>query len=474
MTSRLRWLSFALIAVLAIGLSGAFASTGIVVKSDPDRKISIPDELTTRLKVKAAYNDQDLLWRFEWDAPNGTFYHDYMIYQGGKWVNYSPDGIGSDPNGVMEDRLAFFVDDGSVEFFDKYGGFITISDATHLMAKEPSKEEVQAALKQDSLSKYLPETRKDPTDWRSIKSKEELEQLKKAGYFLDLWHWRSHRSNPIGYSDDQFVAEARNSDAGKSPYGTNWDADKKQPKVMFNPDKTGQYAMRWEKVLNREYGQNDHYYLSKENSVAYDPNHQWQEGDVIPRRILQTPTESHGDIFAKGAWKDGRWNLDLQRKLETSGATDDKSLRDGGKYQVAFAIHKNATAARWHYISMPLTLGLGQTAQLQATKFSSSSPDWDAIPWTEVSLLYPGKISWTHLISDGHAGAPMIKQGTPFEMAHTIENMAYYAVESEFRQEIRSQWGLTIGAVAIFFLTFSYGVIRAASGQQKQKGGSAS
>mgnify|MGYP003893912613 CR=1 FL=1 len=59
--------------------------------------------------------------------------------------------------------------------------------------------------KQVEVGKHLPETRLDINDWASVVPEETLAALRKAGYFLDLWHWRAHRSNPIGASDDQFV-----------------------------------------------------------------------------------------------------------------------------------------------------------------------------------------------------------------------------------------------------------------------------
>jgi hypothetical protein len=78
---------------------------------------------------------------------------------------------------------------------------------------------------------------------------ETLAQQLEAGYFLDLWHWRAHRSNPINASDDQYVAEYRHGDSGRSPYFTNWDGEQRQPRLMFDPDATGMRALDWNQVV---------------------------------------------------------------------------------------------------------------------------------------------------------------------------------------------------------------------------------
>src|SRR6476620_6729030 len=109
------FLIYVLIAILAVGFSGAYASTGIV-KDDPERGIKLPDEKLIDLKVKLAYNNEDVFWRFEWDAAKdgGSVLSQYLVYTDGKW-----EGM---PN--HEDRLSMLIDDGSVEGFAEYGAFI--------------------------------------------------------------------------------------------------------------------------------------------------------------------------------------------------------------------------------------------------------------------------------------------------------------------------------------------------------------
>ena len=450
------------VVVVAV-LSLAFASSG-VREDDHDRNIAQPEELFLDLEIQAAYNDDDIFWRFSWETDTPHFYHDYLVYEGGEWVRYGQSPIGTDPHHTYEDRLTFLLDDGSVDLFSEYGGFMTVvADGGRFMREEADPDEVEEVLGEgrSDVRKFLPGTREDPMDWRTVLDDDEIAELRESGYFLDLWHWRAHRSNPIGWADDQLVLDYRLGDDGQSPYSTNWDDETEQPQFMFDPDETGQHAMEWDRVLNLEYTQDDFYYLSEDFAVDFDPDHDWQEGDVIPRRLLREPEGSRGVIFAQGIAQDGGWELELQRALDTGYPEDDKILEEFGRYDVAFAIHANATGSRWHYIGMPMTLGLQRDADIEAVHFEGEQPPWQDIEPVTETLFYPGMIGWDHLTDgDAHAGAGAMQGGTPFSVAHDIEDMAYYALESEFRPEIKTQWVWTGLVWILFIIAASVAVIR--------------
>jgi hypothetical protein len=69
----------------------------------------------------------------------------------------------------------------------------------------------------------------DPDDWYSIVDAETLAAQREAGYFLDLWHWRAHLSNPVGHADDQLIAWYRLYDSGQGPFFSNWDGNADSP-----------------------------------------------------------------------------------------------------------------------------------------------------------------------------------------------------------------------------------------------------
>mgnify|MGYP003460968077 FL=1 len=211
-------------------------STG-VVRNDPARNIWIPPELTMPVELQVAYNDAQIFFHYRWPARQPHVLTDLLRYSQGKWQRQLSTPIGSDPDGIYEDRLAMMVDDGSVPEFQRYGGYITVGASM----RDFTGSGPDAAHRR----KYLPATRRDPSEWYSIVDQSTLEAQRRAGYFLDLWHWRAHLSNPLGRSDDQHVAWYRLYDSGEPLFFSNWDVDKGQPRWMFDLESSGVRAMRW-------------------------------------------------------------------------------------------------------------------------------------------------------------------------------------------------------------------------------------
>ena len=449
--------------IFAAALAFAWWSQGKgVVKNDLSRNIFIPRELTMPLQVKSAYNGRQMFFRYRWPSERPGIYHDMLRYQGGKWVRYGGSVPGPQPQGIYEDRVTMLVDDGSVPEFARYGGYITIGDRMRFFTDEAPADAVKAhpylgkKKKQKEVGKYLPATRTDVNDWASVVPESDLAALRKAGYFLDLWHWRAHRSNPIDKSDDQFVAEARYGDSGKGPFFTNWDKAKAQPKLMFDPEKTGQTAIKWSDLESRKLGFDDRYYLREDQAVPFDPDREWVDGDVIPRRVLRAGEGSRADISVsgKGRWNDGFWDVTLVRAMDTGQPLEDKAMVDKSTYTVAFAVHRNATGSRWHYVSLPVTLGLERESELVATRFEGDEPDWKQ-PWYDLTLFYPGQVSWPRLVNrERHPGASSIAKGVPVKFRHSEKQLSLYGVEMEFEDEIRSQWLLTLVAGLVLIAAF--------------------
>lgn len=455
----------AAIFVGVLGLSWLTHGSG-VVKNDLARNISIPKQLTMPLQVKAAYNGRDMFVRYRWPAQRPSIYHDVVKFDGGKWVRYGASVAGPQPQGFYEDRVTMLVDDGGVPEFARYGGYITVGDRMRFFTNEAKEDEVKAhpylgqKRKQVEVGKHLPATRRDIADWKSVVPEDELTALRKAGYFLDLWHWRAHRSNPIGASDDQFVFEARYGDAGKGPFSTNWDGAKKQPKFMFDPAKIGRRALSWDDLMQRKLGFDDPYYLSEENAVPFDPAHAWKDGDTIPRRLLQKGAGSRFDVAVSGVgrWKDGYWDVTLKRAMDTGNPADDKIIVDKRIYNVAFSVHRDNYGSRWHYVSLPVTLGVGRASDLSAARFDGDAPKWEH-PWTDVTLFYPGQVSWPMLNSAKHAGADKIRKNVPVKYRHSEIQLAHYGIEMEFADAIRRQWIFTVAGGVLLIIGFGVALV---------------
>jgi hypothetical protein len=338
---------------------------------------------TIEVKVQAAYDAENLYFRFQWPTNMGRpgDMHDMMRFDGEKWVFFGgPRSSGKVRDGsqppLYEDRLAIMLDDGSVPGFKEQGCWLTCHTGMRDMPDEPTKEQVQAhpVLGKDGVNagdirKYLPDSRTDPdADWSMVKSAEEIAELKALGKFVDLMQWRAARSNPVGMADDGYVLEYRLFDAGKNPFSWNVDRTTMTPKFMFDAAKVGSKSLT---MADIDDASKQHAIIKEQNAVPYDANAGWKEGDVLPGRLLtRTGVEgSAGDNSnAKGVWKDNSWTLEFTRKLDSGHPEDDKILKEGGVYTVGFAIHDDNVTTRFHHVGFPLSLGLGAPADIEATK----------------------------------------------------------------------------------------------------------
>lgn len=449
----------------ALALSWATHGIGVVV-DDAKRHIAIPKPLTVPFQVQAAYNGTDVYFRYRWPAPNAGIFHDMLRFTDGKWEVRGNAGPGSQPDGLHEDRVSMMLDDGSVPEFGRYGGYVAIGDRLAGFTVEADGKTLKdhpylgKKLGLDEPTKYLPATRKNQSDWTSTVPEPEQEKLQAAGYFLDLWHWRAARSSPTGFADDQFITAGRLSDSGRGAYATNWDGEKKQPRLMFDTAKAGMKALKWADIAGGKVDQDGVHALTEDVSVAFDPAAGWQEGDTIPRRLLRAPQASRADIAVAGRarWAGGFWDVTLRRKMNTDKPLEDKIIRDGGVYQAAFAIHRQATGGRWHYVSLPVSVGFGREAELVAAAFTGEAPDWKQAA-KSVTLFYPGQVSWPHLNSVKHGGAESIAKGIPVRSRHSEEQLAHYGVEAEFADAIRGQWLLTLLAGLALIGAFGWALL---------------
>jgi ethylbenzene dehydrogenase len=417
--------------------------TGVKI-DDPERNIFIPDELTTTLQIKASYDGEKIYFRYRWPVDRPSIFHDVLVYRDGEWVREKGGDIGPAKNFLTEDRVAMMIDDGSVPLFSRYGGYITIGDrlSTFTGAPETGGER----------TKYLPDTRTDPGNFDTVKPESDLATLREAGYFIDLWQWRSSRSNPIALGDDGLVAEERSGDAGRGPYSTNFNKETGQPRFMFNPTVAGTYALNFDDVVAGNYNFDDIYYLSSATALPFDPDVAWKNGDTIPRRMLRTEQGSRGDVVlpSSARWENGFWDVTLVRQMDTGNPLDDKIFKDKGSYDIALAVFRNASTMRWHYISLPMSVGLETDATLVAERFEGDTPAWEQ-DWTEVELFYPGQVSWPMLTDPNrHPGAEKIAERIPVSARHNPTQLAIYGVEVEFADQIIRQWLLTlIASVAL-------------------------
>ena len=328
---------------------------------------------TIKLTVQAAYDAENLYLKASWPAKQPGAFHEYVVYQDGKWVPYATnrnsDAVVAGKLKVSyEDRFTVMLGDGKgVPEFASMGCWATCHNDMRYMPNEAKKDDVQAhpilgksGMKKNDIRKYLPESRTAmgaTGGWDKIMPKQETDALKAKGVFLELWQWRAFRSNPVGAADDGYLLEYRAFDAGKNPWFNNWDGAKSVPLFMFDPAKNQKRAG----LTVAQFRNAKAPLLTPKNRVPYDPNYKWKNGELMTKQGLQPPEASAGDNAVVGTFAKGGWTLLWTRKLDT-GNKDDIALKAGESYPIGLAVHDDNVTARFHHVSFPLTLSLGGKA----------------------------------------------------------------------------------------------------------------
>jgi hypothetical protein len=130
-----------------------------------------------------------------------------------------------------------------------------------------------------------------------------------AAETVDMWHWKSARTNPVGQVDDQVVTAARKADNAEwgrnsdiktgGGYADNINAAKTGPVWMGPPGEDADWILADAKIPF--------------NDARFKP------GDALGGIVVAPFTGPRGEITGRGVWKDGTWTLEIRRALVTSG-----------------------------------------------------------------------------------------------------------------------------------------------------------
>ncbi len=252
------------------------------------------------LTAKSVYTKDQIFFRFEWADKDKTLNKNRWKKNGGKWSKFKGD----------EDRLGVTWEINRIDKFATKGCAVLCHNES-----------------------------KNEKEWyyATSASKEKA----------DMWHWKSVRSNPVGYTEDGFVTtnpskkpeEGRKRDAGSGKAKSNRNKDKSGPAFMQNPSVP---ASVQDALLVTE-------------AVEINADTAIPDGQEIPGYMLNTDWKgSFADVKTKGVWKNGRWTLMMSRKLKT-GNGDDIQFNTRKRYPFAVAIFDNAHEHNSHN-SEPLKL----------------------------------------------------------------------------------------------------------------------
>lgn len=133
------------------------------------------------------------------------------------------------------------------------------------------------------------------------------------GGLLDMWHWKSVRSQPVGQIDDQYMDgtryDAKNPNAGrKSDPGTGGYVDN------ITDDKAGP------KFAPKGHATEALWILDSEKELI--DSAKYEAGDEMPSIIVAPFAGDRADISSGARWENGVWTLEISRKLVTGSKFD--------------------------------------------------------------------------------------------------------------------------------------------------------
>ncbi len=168
---------------------------------------------------------------------------------------------------------------------------------------------------------------------------------------VDVWHWKSTRTDPVGRVDDKYWSEhdftakdgGRHGDPKEkgTGYEKNVSEDKKHPK--FLPDDP---AACYHGIIPRE-----HAVDYAEEAAAKLPGE-----TIIPGIVASAFVGDRGDVSCTSQHVDGRWKLWVRRKLDT-GSKHDAKFVPGRSYPFGCAAFDHSSK-RHAYSLMPYRLVL--------------------------------------------------------------------------------------------------------------------
>ncbi len=142
---------------------------------------------------------------------------------------------------------------------------------------------IKGPQREDRLAIHFSMDENYSTNWRSGEA-----------FTADTWHWKASRSNPLGLAHDKSLVISRS----KLLRAYNLNIADGSSVYISRPSDAG-----------------DKLYKTKRYRRLDQP--------LMPKYVLtESPQGSVADVTARGVWTQGKWRLELSRKLSTGNADD--------------------------------------------------------------------------------------------------------------------------------------------------------
>ncbi len=241
----------------------------------------------TTADLRAFHNEQYLYMKIEWDDPiYNRLYRPWIKTETG-WMHLNPGG--SDEQIYNEDKMALLFPVHPDKDFQRFGC---------------------------SVYCHNNESNGFGMHWTPEDS------------IVDVWHWKSVRTDPAGYVDDKYwlgsgvltpESEGRHGDPGESGYANNLVSGIGNPIMLPNSlDSILMGAL----------------VLSKSGIYTKTAADALPVGSAVPGIIISQPEGDRADIRCRSRYSEGLWTVYIVRKLDT-GSPYDVAFLPGGEYDFA-------------------------------------------------------------------------------------------------------------------------------------------
>jgi hypothetical protein len=185
------------------------------------------------------------------------------------------------------------------------------------------------------------------------------------GSIVDVWHWKSVRTGPLGQIDDNYFGpplpapskpgERYTGGYTQDPkegggFDQNWTKLDGSPFVVpkrLPKDFQAQQARLGTVNLDPHVSDDGQWWMALEDTVPYAQElDMYPVGTVLPSVLIDKPfVGDRGDVTAVGTWQDGWWRLEVTRQLDTKSQFD-LPIRSGFYLWVAVFDHTQTRHSR--------------------------------------------------------------------------------------------------------------------------------
>ncbi|MBP7525965.1 MAG: hypothetical protein KA779_14465 [Propionivibrio sp.] len=272
----------------------------------------------TQGTVQAAYVGDMLYLLVTYDDPTLSVQRSPFVKKAdGTWEKMKdPDDKGGDNNKVYEDKMALIwnIDDSIFGFNERF----SCQAACH--AGEPGKP---------YGNKYTGDD----------------------GEIGDIWHLKYVRGGNIGQIDDQYVDNTPYDPAKSPEAGRKSDAKTGGGYADIKlVDGKPEFMNKDAKPANK----GGTYWLKTADKAPFDDS-KFKPGDEVASIMIEPFTGDRGDIATGAKWADGKWTIEIARKLVTGSKTDVNFGDLAKPYGFGIAFFDNAQV-RHAFIQEPLHL----------------------------------------------------------------------------------------------------------------------